>query len=76
MDHGLRQEGGREGAWLPHFTSSPDPLLSSPDLTYLTAVSKVPSHIPILLLANFTDQGHHRQVAWSPDPYFVPHLLI
>ena len=37
---------------------------------------KVPAHIPILLLANFTDQGHHRQVPFSyPKDYFDSILL-
>lgn len=32
---------------------------------------KVPAHIPILLLANFTDQGHHRQVTQMQVADFV-----
>jgi len=32
---------------------------------------KVPAHIPILLLANFADQGHHRQVTQMQIADFV-----
>lgn len=36
---------------------------------------KVPSHIPILILANFADMGHHRQVTRLQVAGFVENLV-
>lgn len=37
-------------------------------------IAKIPGHIPVLILGNRCDQGHHRTVGVEEPKYFVENL--